>query len=532
MSLAARFSLKSKSCRRSYVVGTNTLVEEPELCIVNPDDTTISYGRGTFSQLAYHLGFEIPHHATELWRDSETSRINGSPIKPNSKSLEEEFLSSQNSLDSSITQGTRGIRSCSGSSSESEGPNSGCELSTTQFLTSNSFQVGKTTMFQEFYNSVNGGSLFEERSKDGQVQQAEHAKQSFRVDKNNNHNFHSAFNHPSNFGYPQKQVPAVPSTCYEVHYSDTQGMKTFQMNEESFWPEIVSIHSKFQENYEKLGIQEVGFSADKPTEQYENGTLWCPELPTMNPHGPLSNHLVLLQDTRQSISHTNYNHHSPNHHLLGHKTLQPEGRPYTESLNTSHILGRGQHDIVNDCRNIPQHAKEGFDNEKIISTANTQVCSDNSGAEPKPQKQVYSPGPTNQESKLKVSKARKGKPETEKKHACDWDELRKDVLADGTKIERSKDTMDSLDYEAVRCASVEEISNAIKERGMNNMLAERIKVFWTKQVCRTLFLVKMFLGKKKKKTSTIFQEFLNRLVKEHGSIDLEWLRHVPPDKTK
>lgn len=28
------------------------------------------------------------------------------------------------------------------------------------------------------------------------------------------------------------------------------------------------------------------------------------------------------------------------------------------------------------------------------------------------------------------------------------------------------------------------------------------------------------------------QAFLNRLVKEHGSIDLEWLRDVPPDKAK
>lgn len=30
----------------------------------------------------------------------------------------------------------------------------------------------------------------------------------------------------------------------------------------------------------------------------------------------------------------------------------------------------------------------------------------------------------------------------------------------------------------------------------------------------------------------IFQGFLNRLVREHGSIDLEWLRDVPSDKAK
>ncbi|KAK9101329.1 hypothetical protein Scep_024759 [Stephania cephalantha] len=92
--------------------------------------------------------------------------------------------------------------------------------------------------------------------------------------------------------------------------------------------------------------------------------------------------------------------------------------------------------------------------------------------------------------------------EKEKKAAFDWDSLRREVLRNGTKRERTMDTMDSLDWEAVRCADVNEIANAIKERGMNNMLAGRIK------------------------------DFLDRIVRDHGSIDLEWLRDVPPDKIK
>jgi len=28
------------------------------------------------------------------------------------------------------------------------------------------------------------------------------------------------------------------------------------------------------------------------------------------------------------------------------------------------------------------------------------------------------------------------------------------------------------------------------------------------------------------------QKFLNRVVDDHGSIDLEWLRDVPPDQAK
>ncbi|MCL7045451.1 hypothetical protein MKW94_009611 [Papaver nudicaule] len=90
----------------------------------------------------------------------------------------------------------------------------------------------------------------------------------------------------------------------------------------------------------------------------------------------------------------------------------------------------------------------------------------------------------------------------EKKEEFDWDSLRRDACHQGAQRKRTADTMDTLDYEAVRCAEVSEIAKAIRERGMNNMLGERIK------------------------------DFLNRIVREHGSIDLEWLRDVPPDKAK
>ncbi|KAE8717042.1 DEMETER-like protein 2 [Hibiscus syriacus] len=89
-----------------------------------------------------------------------------------------------------------------------------------------------------------------------------------------------------------------------------------------------------------------------------------------------------------------------------------------------------------------------------------------------------------------------------KKEDFDWDSLRKQAEPNGRKREKTEKTMDSLDWEAVRCAEVNEIAETIKERGMNNVLAQRIK------------------------------DFLNRLVRDHGSIDLEWLRDVPLDKAK
>lgn len=58
----------------------------------------------------------------------------------------------------------------------------------------------------------------------------------------------------------------------------------------------------------------------------------------------------------------------------------------------------------------------------------------------------------------------------------DWDKLRRQVCREGHAKERSFERRDSVDWEAVRCADVQRISHAIRERGMNNILAERIQV--------------------------------------------------------
>ncbi|KAK1301190.1 Protein ROS1 [Acorus calamus] len=92
--------------------------------------------------------------------------------------------------------------------------------------------------------------------------------------------------------------------------------------------------------------------------------------------------------------------------------------------------------------------------------------------------------------------------ESDTKMSFDWDSLRREACSKTVKRGRSKSTRDSVDWEAVRNAPVQEISNAIRERGMNNLLAGRIK------------------------------DFLNRVVRDHESIDLEWLRDAPPDKVK
>ncbi|KAI3675769.1 hypothetical protein L1987_85362 [Smallanthus sonchifolius] len=90
---------------------------------------------------------------------------------------------------------------------------------------------------------------------------------------------------------------------------------------------------------------------------------------------------------------------------------------------------------------------------------------------------------------------KKQEPET------DWDELRKAFCKTGEK-ETNVNYRDAVDWDAVRRASVGEIAKIIEDRGMHNVIAERIK------------------------------ECLDRIYRDHGTLDLEWLRDIPPDKAK
>ncbi|GAB2284582.1 hypothetical protein Dimus_019038 [Dionaea muscipula] len=74
--------------------------------------------------------------------------------------------------------------------------------------------------------------------------------------------------------------------------------------------------------------------------------------------------------------------------------------------------------------------------------------------------------------------------------------------AEGRQGKRSQRSLDSIDWNSVRGASLQEIAAVISQRGMHNQIAKRIK------------------------------DFLNKIVETHGDLDLEWLRSVPPDEAK
>ena len=76
-----------------------------------------------------------------------------------------------------------------------------------------------------------------------------------------------------------------------------------------------------------------------------------------------------------------------------------------------------------------------------------------------------------------VPKPKKTRTATKKNaENLDWDKLRRQAYSEGQIKKRSFERRDSVDWEAVRCADVQRISHAIRERGMNNILAERIQV--------------------------------------------------------
>ncbi|XP_002986643.2 protein ROS1 [Selaginella moellendorffii] len=85
------------------------------------------------------------------------------------------------------------------------------------------------------------------------------------------------------------------------------------------------------------------------------------------------------------------------------------------------------------------------------------------------------------------------------KKSYDWESIKSKVTSRGPNAPKPED---SADWHAVRLAETKEVADVIKERGMNNILAGRMK------------------------------GFLDRVYEEHGSIDLEWIRDVPPQDAK
>ncbi|KAK9755489.1 hypothetical protein RND81_01G028900 [Saponaria officinalis] len=178
-----------------------------------------------------------------------------------------------------------------------------------------------------------------------------------------------------------------------------------------------------------------------------------------------------------------------------------EASPNCKNINVP-ILPQEMGDVIESTRTFEKARNNSKEDEKIHGHNYTSgVVSDMADSNPatagKGKAEKGKKNGFDWDSLRRDATAGKGK-----KNEFDWDSLRRDVQVDGKKPERPAHTRDSLDWEAVRHAKASDIAETIKERGMNNVLAGRIK------------------------------DLLDRLVKDHGSTDMEWLRDIPPDKAK
>ncbi|XP_019107182.2 protein ROS1C [Beta vulgaris subsp. vulgaris] len=84
----------------------------------------------------------------------------------------------------------------------------------------------------------------------------------------------------------------------------------------------------------------------------------------------------------------------------------------------------------------------------------------------------------------------------------DWEGIRLHFVGKNNNPQRNPDTHDSVDWDAVRKAPLAHIATTIKERGQNWIIARKI------------------------------QRMLNRLIHQHGTLDVQWLRDAPPQVAK
>ncbi|KAK4349790.1 hypothetical protein RND71_029103 [Anisodus tanguticus] len=152
---------------------------------------------------------------------------------------------------------------------------------------------------------------------------------------------------------------------------------------------------------------------------------------------------------------------------------------------------------VGDCINEGLHGTEEEENLGVESTCGSQATFTSCSSEVINSAKSGDLGNEAVNLPEKISREKDELPQKE----IDWDELRK-TYSTGRSSGLTERNRDSVNWEAIRHADVEKIVEPIKSRGQGNVLAAKIK------------------------------NFLNRLVEDHGSIDLEWLRDVPTDEVK
>ncbi|XP_077235874.1 protein ROS1A-like isoform X2 [Tasmannia lanceolata] len=449
-------------------------------------------------------------------------------------SSQSSVVSSQNSTDSPSQVADR-IGSSSESNSEAENLITGFKCTGLDDPTSfvKLLQMAGTTMFRDLYTHGNGYIPSKEKFQGApnQWEETNCGKQKSNLDRVDGlkASCTSIYNATTQHPHTQhefKGLPSVPSSDYDLHTSPESG-SAVSGEESRCLPsnasEITEIRtsdcSEERNGFEFTVQQRPLSSVNTPSvigscapvsNNLENPSPCSVTEAYLGKHPIMFNNLPrtrteapLGHDTSHICSELHVEHATNYLRKARERDFQCENTKAAEPRNLPEGLAQRRIDRMPQANsNFPNHSGPTLGVRDCSNLMDKQepleskVVDSNSREEVSSSKEVLAGTTSN------ISKTNRGKKMAEKGRAFDWDSLRRQACSKGPAKERDSDSMDSLDWEAVRSAQVEEISNTIRERGMNNMLAERIK------------------------------DFLDRLKREHGSLDLEWLRDVPPDKAK
>ncbi|XP_073315395.1 transcriptional activator DEMETER-like [Primulina huaijiensis] len=473
MHLAAKFPIKPTAIRESCSQnGQSSLIERQKVRITYPDGTTFYDHRMTREPL-YNPSSVTSSESSECGAEIHTTR--GTYIlNDQTRKIEEDMISSQSSSESVIIQASEDIRSSSGSNSEAEDQITGGNFSRNHGPSSFHEQAERIAAFQQCQLQVNGSSFPSTRPVPG----------------------HQQLENPMNGQFPQ--LTSSENACTHSFASNVPRYQRPATLPTSSWPNMPKGLEKLEGD---ILTSEKGSISSMASTDANLTNRTCVENRHYISGQNVEKNFITQQTGKPKLQPSTVDNGILNEHF--------EQQTYASACSRSR---KDQH-VVNYRKDGTQ---EAFQQEHMFLTDPTrqaevsskpsidnQKHSENITPEPSEMRQVHSSnGPPSSKIGTKISHVSKQKVEKEKTGSFNWDALRKKVQSETGMRARSEDAMDSIDYEAIRNADVLEIAETIKERGMNNMLAERIK------------------------------DFLNRLVQEHERIDLEWLRDVQPDKVK
>lgn len=486
MSLAAHFPLKSKgNYKPCYEERTGSAIDKPMVHMPDPEDTIRWHKEMSNQSICDQSSMTL--HVIDLDEEREgvnsnessgssvgivssgngletcyESIVNGSnmeitePVKVsyieemratnNALSTQNSAVSSQNSVDSPIAQTAERKELHSENNSEAEDLTDGFRVNSLNGSTSfvELLQKVGSTRFHEVYSQGNGNVLSDQNSKD-ECNKTQSVGIDFLRQK------------MENFDGPKSSlgVSVIPSSNFHFHLTPNLGVVEagcFKMiTEERRYSDVSENKHK---NSEKDHSAFTAESASQITDQNKMIMTIQEAITSTTGNTPSCNNI-------QEDEHISIQFQSrlvEDHKIVGTSLAQLQNNEMQRNLFSLDVSGDTM-DIV--------ESTSAFDKQE----KNLQKTTESDLIE-----HGYSQSKELNEKNDATRKAKARRVGNEIKDNVDWDALRKQGEASGRKRERTANTMDSLDWEAVRCADVNEIANTIKERGMNNMLAERIKV--------------------------------------------------------